>query len=422
MDTKRIRSLLTEGFTEIFRDPLWHDIEMDKSLRDVVLSRALQKMDRIRQNGPTSLIYPGAVHTRLSHSIGVYHVGRQTLISVSEKTSSLPLSEVGIRSYLAALLLHDIGHFPYAHSLKELSMRTHEELAAEIINGDEDLRKRLRDAGADPGMVAAIIDASIPDASDECKTYRNILSGTLDPDKLDYLNRDAFFSGVPYGTQDNGYIIRRMHIIGGGIAVERKAYSSIESLLFGKYLMYKNVYWHKGVRSATAMIKKAILCAIREGCISEGDLCFKDDYEFARLPEEHKECDAFKLFGRVMDNRLFESSHEEPYDEESPIVKAAKDIYGRNEAEMRLYEALRKRGCDIEPYEAIIDIPEPISFESKIQILNEDGTSDDFSAVTKLFSGEASKRFSSSLRLVRVFTPPEINKETVMEAIKDGIF
>ena len=192
-------NLLNRGFIHTVKDPLWGNIPMTEGLRKLLAADEVEKLSGIKQNGPAFHIYPGAVHTRLSHSIGVYHLGREILLSLSRKNEELPFSEKGIMSFLSACLLHDIGHFPYAHSLKELAIKEHEEIAAELILGNDELGKAIDDAGGDRKMAALIIADGRECSDSETETYRNILSGTLDPDKLDYLTRDAFFAGIPYG-------------------------------------------------------------------------------------------------------------------------------------------------------------------------------------------------------------------------------
>ena len=121
--------------------------------------------------------------------------------------------------------------------------------------------------------------------------FWKILSGVLDPDKLDYLNRDAFFCGVPYGIQDVDFILEEVFPhVENGVAISPKGITALENILFSKYLMYKTVYWHKTVRIATAMIKKAIAMALEEGAIGTQDLYGLDDEQFsarfsrARIP------------------------------------------------------------------------------------------------------------------------------------------
>ena len=420
MNKRELLLNITEGFVLAWRDPLWNDIMMDRSLKAITETPAFQKLDRIKQNGPTCRIYPGAMHTRLNHSLGVYHIGRQILIQTLEN-STVPYTPTGMRSFLAACLLHDIGHFPYAHSLKELSIREHEELAGEVIMKDECLLRAVVNAGADPEAVCAIIDESRP-ADEEVAVYRHILSGALDPDKLDYLNRDAFFCGVPYGIQNNGYIISRLHLVNGELALERCAYTALEHILFSKYLMYANVYWHRGVRSATCMIKKALLTAIRDGVLKVEDLYFMDDSEFDALAVRHRDYEPLSLITRVRDNELFTRVWEAPWEGERFLRPITGDIYSRFSAEDRLYERLKESYPELRRHEVIVDIPEPISFEADMKILNEDGTLEPFSCVTKLFTKDVEKQFSASLRMIGLYTPSYVSRSRAKEIIESGNF
>jgi HD superfamily phosphohydrolase len=134
-------------------------------------------------------------------------------------------------------LCHDLGHFPYAHSLKELPLTPHEVLAAELVLQDP-LRDAILACSADPEQVAAIIDSDRTNPNDrETLLYRKILSGVLDPDKIDYLSRDAYFCGVPYGIQDAEFILRRLYVVDDELGVDEKSEMSIEADLISKYQM-----------------------------------------------------------------------------------------------------------------------------------------------------------------------------------------
>ena len=285
-----------------------------------------------------------------------------------------------------------------------------------MIDGDRRLRDAITLCGADVAMVEAIIDKKRK-ADKECLIYRNILSGALDPDKLDYLNRDAFFAGVPYGMQDNGYIIQSMRLYEGRIALDSEALGSLEHLLFSKYLMYRNVYWHKGVRSATAMIKKALLMALRDSVIRLEDLYFLDDWEFARIPDRHPGYAPFDLIREVDDNQLLSRVWEKPYEEGGRIEGECASLFSRLEVESRLYGELRKDCPALRPYEIIIDIQEPVSFESGTMMLGE--VVRPFHEMTRLFSKDVTALFTSSLRTVSVYAPEQVGTERVRE-ILDG--
>ncbi|HEY9054245.1 MAG TPA: HD domain-containing protein, partial [Rectinemataceae bacterium] len=249
---------LSRGFDRILRDPVWGDVPLDRGFEALFKSEAFQALDGVRQLGPVALVYPGATHSRRSHSLGVYALSRKLAISLSERGQLAHATEEGVRSFLAAALCHDLGHFPYAHSLKELPLSPHEALGAQMVASS--LYPLVEACGADPEAVASIMDRTQPiESRTELELYRNLLSGVLDPDKVDYLTRDAFFCGVPYGIQDADYIIRRILVMNQEPAIDEKGAMSVEAVLFSKYQMYRSVYWHPEVRAATAMVKKAVL-------------------------------------------------------------------------------------------------------------------------------------------------------------------
>ena len=398
------------------RDPLWKDIHLPLSFKPIIADAVFQKLGRIKQLGPTFHLYPGAVHTRLDHSLGVYHVGFSILTSLLKQANSgnlvLPCTEEGMKTFLCACLLHDIGHFPFAHSLKELPLSSHEAIANRLICGNESLRQAIEQAGIQSEKVGLIIDEQIPCDDEEIKLYRTILSGTLDPDKLDYLNRDAFFCGVPYGTQDVSYITDQLTVVDSKLAVTEQAIGSIEHLLFSKYLMYRNVYWHKTTRSATAMIKKAVLLSLADGSLSFDDLYGLDDQQFFMLPSLKKFPNA-PLFAAVRDNRLYRLGFEKPYEAQGVLEAQTGEVADRTAFESALASRL-----GVPESQVIVDIPEPISFESDIPILGEGGTLKRFWDFDQIFSYDIGKVFTKSLRKFRIFTPSCIAQKAILEALE----
>ncbi len=404
-----LASLMSEQMESI-RDPLWKDIHLSQQLKRVSSVPCVQKLGRIKQLGPTFHLYPGAVHTRLGHSVGVYHVSSQILIGLLKqakaRTMDIPFTEEGMKTFLCASLLHDIGHFPYAHSLKELPLRSHEEIAGILIEGDEQLRRAIIDAGLDPAMVAAIIDEHRPTQDSEIALYRSLLSGTLDPDKLDYLNRDAFFCGVPYGMQDVSYITDKLVVAGQKVALLEQALPSVEHLLFSKYLMYRNVYWHKTTRSATAMIKKAVLLSLSTKNLNAEQLYTLDDEQFSLLGQEIS-----PLFAMVRDNQLYPCRFEQSFESGSELERNTLGLAERTQFEEELAGRL-----GVPEHHVIIDIPEPISFESDIPVLTEGGKLSSFALLDQVFSHDIGRVFTKSLRKFRIFTHPSI-KAKDLEAV-----
>ena len=410
--------ILMRGFTHTIKDPLWGNIPMSSGIRGLLDAAEVRKLAGIKQNGPAYLVYPGAVHTRLSHSIGVYHLGREMMLTLARKSGSLPFTETGLMSFLSACLLHDIGHFPYAHSLKELSVREHEEIAGDIITHSEEMIEALGRAGADPSMTARIIDTEMDECDEETGIYRSILSGTLDPDKLDYLSRDAFFAGIPYGRQDTSYMISSIQLCGARLALEEDALSLVEQILFSKYMMYRSLYWHKKVRGATAMIKKGVVSALRDGVIKIDELYGKDDYGFYSLCRNRSEYAPLSLVESVEAGCIEERRAWKPYEADGRVEKAATDIMGRHIVEKGVYDLLRHRYPQLKEHEAIIDIPEPISFETDIRIIHEDGSISDAADCGMLFR-KAGDIFSGNLRKVALYLPSYVDESDASDAFQE---
>jgi len=404
---QRARDQLSREFTEPVKDPVWHNIDLSPGLLSLAASPAFQKLNGIKQLGPTYLVYPGATHTRLSHSLGVFHLARRLLAQLlvhSDPASSLPpavLEPEAIRSFLSAALLHDVGHYPFAHSLKDLPLAGHESLtAAQVLEGQ--LAGALkREAGADPALVAAIVDPQRGGADGGAVAfYRRLLSGVLDPDKLDYLNRDAYFCGVPYGLQDVDFALAELRAQPGGLAVTRKGLTAVESVLFSKYLMYRSVYWHKTVRIATSMIKKAVALAMEAGELEPRELYGLDDQEFFALAGR-KSFPPLALLSRVARRQLYKQVASFPFDPGGdPGVGSLLRIPERLEREREIArEVSRSAGRTVAPQEILIDIPEPISFEIDLPVLDAGG-SRPFASSESVFSEGAVREIARSLRRV----------------------
>ena len=398
-DRDLIKRHLAYDFTEPIRDPLWSHVYLSPGLKRVVATPQFQKLGGIRQLGPTYMVYPGATHTRLSHSLGVFFLARKMIQALISCEAADDLSDLGVRSFLCAALLHDLGHFPYAHSLKELPLATHEQLTARIILNTPLAEVIERETGADPLMVAQIIDTAIDSGgSAEVGAYRKVLSGVLDPDKLDYLTRDAYFCGVPYGVQDVDFIISKLRFHReAGLVVDQQGLHAVENVLFSKYLMYRTIYWHKTVRIATAMIKKALHGEISSGAIQAEDLYGLDDSEFfARFGAPHHQ--GARLISGVGERKLYKLAAEIPFDETLGFHSSLLDLGVRAGIESELGRELNLAANGV-----IIDVPEPISFE--VDLLMESGdTLVPFVEAGTVFTKDVVSGFSRSLRKVRVFT------------------
>jgi HD superfamily phosphohydrolase len=311
----------------------------------------------------------------------------------------------GVKAFLCAALLHDVGHYPYAHSLKELEVTSHESLTALRVREPDIARVISEEVGTDPALVAAIVDPHVAYAgTEEVEFYRNLLSGVLDPDKLDYLNRDAYFCGVPHGVQDVDFVFAEIRPHIRGLAVTEKGLTAVESILFSKYLMYKSVYWHKTVRIATAMIKKAVALGLKEGVFAPTDLYWLDDQEFYARTREH-DFPPFSLISRVSERRLYKQIASVPFAEGDRFHGSLRDLDTRLELEARVAgEAARLTGAAVPAHAVIIDIPEPIKFEIDVPVVfPEQGRVAPYPESRSVFSPEIVRGFGGTLRRVALF-------------------
>jgi HD superfamily phosphohydrolase len=407
---KTIEASLTEDYNHPVRDVLWGHIYMTEKQASLTKSVPFMRLNRIMQLGPVYLVYPGATHTRASHSLGVYHIGRRLLQNLAERGASEWLTPQGVKSFLAACLLHDLGHFPYTHSLKELSLSSHEELTGAIIL-KEPMKSLVHAAGADPFLTAAIVDkeGKIPGSGDqagfdiELLFYRKLLSGALDPDKLDYLNRDARYCGVPYGAQDVDFILSRLYPNKErGVDIDSRLIPNVESVLFSKYLMYRTVYWHRQVRAATAMVKKSLIKGLESGKLTGEALYNLDDMSLFTLIGQKIECE---LVESVREGRIFTTAAE--YSPEEIDINVIKSIGSRAQIEEKYAEKLRKKGLEITGNDIIIDIPEPVSFETGLYVADEQCN---FSSSSSAFKEETVNSFIKTLYTIRVFINQKYNE------------
>jgi HD superfamily phosphohydrolase len=264
---------------EILRDPVWNNIRADELTLDLVDTEVFQRLRYVRQLGWTYLVYPGATHSRFEHALGTHHLSRRTLALLCEAEDAASISEVEQAIVRSAALLHDVGHYPFSHALEEIGALHHEDVARPLITQGAIaslLSSRLGDDA--PVRVFDLIRGQSKSA------LQGLISGSLDLDKIEYLKRDAFMCGVPYGEIDVDRLTNALVLVDdpatgrSAIGVQEKALSALESLLFAKYQMYRNVYWHHAVRSATAMYKRLVEDAIQAGIV--------DDRSLARYTDE----------------------------------------------------------------------------------------------------------------------------------------
>jgi HD superfamily phosphohydrolase len=264
---------------EIIRDPLWNNIRLDPLAFELIDTPAFQRLRYVRQLGLAFLVYPGATHSRFEHALGTYHLARRTLVLFEEQDDFALISRDECHLARAAALLHDIGHYPFSHALEEIGAMQHEDVARPLICDGEVGAVLRRVLGRDaPERIVALI------RGESDSPLQGLISGSIDLDKLDYLRRDAFMCGVSYGEIDVDRLINALTIVRDPesgvprIGMIEKGLSALESLLFARYQMYRNVYWHHAVRSATAMYKRLVADALDAGALDARTLAgFTDE-------------------------------------------------------------------------------------------------------------------------------------------------
>lgn len=248
--------------SKIIRDPLYNyisiDLHRDNWLISLIDSAEVQRLRRIHQLGVSSFTYPGAEHSRLSHSLGVLHLMQAAIDYLSSHYTDAQVRDARSR-LLAAALLHDVGHGPYSHVFEPCLQIDHEHWSRQIIL-DEDSECHRALIAVDHSLPKRVADLIDPDNNEDPTWIKYLLSSQLDVDRLDYLRRDSFFSGAGYGHYDWYRILTSFELEGTTstdrmIVWQKKSIMALEEYVFARYYMYQNVYLHKTTRGFEKMLE-----------------------------------------------------------------------------------------------------------------------------------------------------------------------
>jgi HD superfamily phosphohydrolase len=267
---------------KIIQDTIFGSMRFERPFLDLMETLEIQRLNGIRQLGLTYLVFPGANHTRIEHSLGCCHLAQRM-------SEVLNLPEEERLSVSTAALLHDIGHGPFSHMLEyyisEISGLDHMLLAKKVIRGEEEMISAsekeqfggipsvpdvLEKHGLDPKLVAEIVmgsrelgfsklsDFGGKKPSESRKYLSQMIHGSVDVDQLDYLLRDSHYTGVAHGVIDVDRLIQTIQIVDNSVVTDKKGISSVEGMFVARALMYSSVYFHKTVRVAELMLARAV--------------------------------------------------------------------------------------------------------------------------------------------------------------------
>ena len=255
-----LRSLDAGG--SAVRIPHETDVPLTPRVRALIDAVEFRRLASISQLGLVSLVYPAANHTRFEHSLGVYRMALLFLrrLSHNEQFASLITTD-DAELFIVAALLHDLGHWPFCHPIEDMrlpNVPSHELFANSFLLEGEVADALREDWGINPRDVVCLLSEKPRD--NRMRILQSMLSGPIDIDKMDYLSRDSLHAGVPYGRQfDQGRLIGSLTLNqhGTGLAITEKGRTAAEMMVFARYVMFSEVYWHHTVRSATAMLQRA---------------------------------------------------------------------------------------------------------------------------------------------------------------------
>lgn len=249
----------------IIKDPLYGFITIEKPFLDLMEDEHFQRLRNIKQLGLSYLVYYSANHTRFEHSVGTYYLATK----IAENNGIENRNE-----FIAAALLHDIGHYPFSHAIektiKAITGIGHEEQGIEIIR-NSCIAEKLKKLNINVDNVCDFIEGR--------GKYSNLIAGDIDADRLDYLKRDSYYTGVAYGIVESDVIINSFHAREDDCVTDIKYLPAVESVLISRYLMYSMVYMHHRTIIANAMLRCAFVEALENGDFTSKELTKFDDID-----------------------------------------------------------------------------------------------------------------------------------------------
>ncbi len=318
---------------KIINDPVFGFIKIPSGLLyDIVRHPLFQRLNRINQLGLASVVYPGARHTRFQHSLGAFHLMSEAILSLQQKGNFIFDSEA--EAVEAAILMHDIGHGPFSHVLEHtlISGISHEDISLMMME------QINRDLGQQLGLAIAIFRDQYPK-----RFLHQLISSQLDMDRLDYLRRDSFFTGVTEGNIGSARIIKMLNVVDDRLVVEQKGIYSLENYLTTRRLMYWQVYLHKTAVAYEKVLVNMLtrakdLCRMGQEVFASPALSyFLQNNVDAAWFEQHPE--TLKMYEDLDDSDIWSAMKVWRHASDKILATLATDMLDRHIFKVEVYES-----------------------------------------------------------------------------------
>ena len=406
----------------LVRIPDQQDVPFTPRVRALVDTAEFRRLAQISQLGLVSRIYPGAMHTRFEHALGVFHNALRYLAQLArDRRFQQIVDRHTAEVLLCSALLHDLGHWPFAHPIEDMGLAalpSHEQHAAEFLSPKRELAQILKSEWqVEPAEVLDVLSARTD--SPRLRLIRSILSGPIDIDKMDYLERDSLHCGVPYGRNyDKARLIQSLvlNAAGDGLALSYKGKTAAELMVFARYVMFGEVYWHHAVRAATCMFARGFY-EVRER-LDPGALLQGTEAEvIATLRQVARGTDAEPLlegiFGprRMIYKRVLEATPHQQAPIYERLSRRPFEFLVRCSAslaeELSPLVGRRLQSCEI-----LIDAPprhREVEFKVDIYFPKERAYRP-LQEVSPVVRALAGTQFDDYVKRVRLFAPPEVTQ------------
>lgn len=404
----------------LIRIPMEQDVPFTRRVRALVDTAEFQRLRGITQLGLASRVYPGATHTRFEHALGVFHNALRYLWQLGkDERFTAAVNAHSAEVLMVAALLHDLGHWPFCHPIEDMALDdipSHEQFAEQFLSPSHEIADVLRTEWKID--ASEVLDVLVPRTdSPALRLVRSVLSGPIDIDKMDYLDRDSLHAGVPYGRNFDRQRLMQSLVLnrdGDGLALNSKGKTAAEMMVFARYVMFSEVYWHHAVRSATCMFGRGFY-ALR-GELDLNSFFQQSETETIReLLSRAKQTAAAPLFEglfgptRQLYKRVAEYSHYQSREIYERLARRPYSFLAR--CGERLAERLAVElsdGCA--PLDILIDAPPPhreVEIRVDIYFVKEDMYRP-LHEVSPVVEALARRQFDDYVKRVRVFGHPRI--------------